>query len=450
MEDKLRKLNVEVTTNCNLECAMCMRRVWNEESGDMSLETFKALVPAFAQIETINIIGIGEPLLNENIFEMISLGRKNLPAQGTISMTTNATLIDQSIAEKIVTSGLTDLVISLDGACAETYNRIRSGADFYTVLSKLNLVNTVKEDFKSSIPRIGLEFVAMKDNVAELPQLVDLAAQNNVAFIIVSNILPHTVEMNEQVLYDKNSDKAIELFNEAKKEASNRSLKIEFDTPDVENYANALFGRPPIKDKLRTGHTKYEDIPGYNEGMRKKLQLLDEVVANARQQNVLMSFKDLIPRNDEFIHNVEKIFDDARVRAAKHGISLNLPPLIPRTDRECGFIKEGISFISWDGYVRPCNNLYHSYMCYVNSREKSITKWDFGNVLQRDFIDIWNSREYRSFRKKVLKFDFAPCGDCPHSEGCFALRYPVFRMDCYEYTLPCGDCPWARGILQCM
>ncbi|MCJ7521212.1 MAG: SPASM domain-containing protein, partial [Dehalococcoidia bacterium] len=136
--------------------------------------------------------------------------------------------------------------------------------------------------------------------------------------------------------------------------------------------------------------------------------------------------------------------------AKEHDIELDLPPLTPKTERECGFIKDGISFISWDGYVRPCNNLYHSYTCYVNNREKSITNVTFGNVLQKDFIDIWNSREYRSFRRQVDKFDFAPCGDCPHSEGCFALLAPVFRKDCYEYTQPCGDCPWARGILKCM
>jgi len=450
MDGKPKKLNIEVTTQCNLECAMCMRRVWNEESGDMSLEVFQALVPVFPEIETINIIGIGEPLLNDNIFEMIRLGKENLPSNGTFSLTTNATLIDEQIASKLVASGIDDLVISLDGACAETYNKIRNGANFDDVLKKVELIKQAKEAAGVNAPRIGIEFVAMKSNVDELPQLVDLAVQYGASFIIVSNILPHTAEMNEQILYDKNSDKAIELFNEATEEAKRRGLEFNFETVDVENYANALFGRPPMKDMLRTGHTKWEDIPGYNEDMRKKLQLLDEIVTKAREQNVLMSFKDLMPRDDTVINHVIEVFNDAKARAAKHGIAIDLPPLIPKTDRECGFIRDEIAFISWDGYVRPCNNLYHSYMCYVNGREKSITKWDFGNVLQRDFMDIWNSREYRSFRKKVIKFDFAPCGDCAHSEGCFALRYPVFRVDCYEYTLPCGDCPWARGILQCM
>ena len=450
MDDKPRKLNIEVTTRCNLECTMCIRRVWNGESGDMTLETFQALVPVFPEIETINAIGIGEPLLNENIFEMIRLGKEGLPSHGTFSLTTNATLIDESIANRLVASGLDDLVVSIDGACAETYNNIRSGANFDDVLNKVELINKAKKNAGSQTPHIGVEFVAMKDNVDELPQVVDLAAQYGVSFIIVSNILPHTAEMNEQILYERNSDKAIELFNEAKEEAKRRGLEFNFETMDVENYANALFGKPPLKDKLRRGLTKWEDIPGYNESMKNKLQFLDDTVAKARGLDVLMSFKDLIPSDGTLINHVQGVFEEAKNRATKHNIILDLPPLIPKTDRECGFIRDGIAFISWDGYVRPCNNLYHSYMCYVNGREKSITKWDFGNVTQSDFMDIWNSREYRSFRKKVVRFDFSPCGDCPHSEGCFALRYPVFRVDCYEFTLPCGDCPWARGILQCM
>ena len=88
MDDKPRKLNIEVTTRCNLDCAMCMRRVWKEDTGDMSLETYKALLPVFPEIEAANVIGIGEPLLNENIFEMIRVGKQHLPENGRFSITT--------------------------------------------------------------------------------------------------------------------------------------------------------------------------------------------------------------------------------------------------------------------------------------------------------------------------------------------------------------------------
>ncbi len=448
--DPPRKLNLEVTTRCNLECGMCVRKVWNEESGDMSLDTFKALLPVLPLLQNLNIIGIGEPLLNENLFEMIRLAKQELPAASTLSMTTNASLIDEQIADNMVLSGVDDIVISVDGATAETYNRIRDGADFAQVLKNIDLLNASRAKHDSKSPLLGFEFVAMKDNIEELPDVVDLAAQHGATFMIVSNLLPHTPEMSEQVLYDKNSDKAIALFEEAKAEASHRNLQMDFETADVENYANALFGVPPLKDRLRSSKPQRNMVRGYDDSMGKKFELLEETVAKAREQNVLMSLKNLIPRDGAEIARVESIFEEAARRAKGHGIDLDLPPLIPQADRECGFIRDRTAFISWDGYVRPCNNLYHSYVCYVNAREKSVTAVTFGNVRERDFMDIWNSREYRSFRRNVDRFDFAPCGDCPHQEGCFALMAPVFRKDCYEYTEPCGDCPWARGILKCM
>jgi len=450
MDDKPRKLNIEVTTRCNLNCDMCMRKLWKEDGSDMTMETYRALLPIFPEIEAVNIIGIGEPLLNENVIEMIRLGKEHLPPNGAFSLTTNATLLDDTMAKQLVSSGLDDIVVSIDGATSGTYNEIRKDASLDQVLTNVERLNKAKKKLGSQTPRIGFEFVAMKRNISELPQVVDLAARYGISFIIITHLLPHTSEMNDQTLYEYDSDQAIELFNATEAEAKRRNLDMAFETPDVENYANALFGVPPLKDKLRSANPVRDNVRGYDESMEQKFQLLDETVAKAREQKVLMNFKSLMQRDGTSLDHTARIFAKASAKAEEHSIALDLPPLTPKTERECGFIKDRIAFVSWDGYVRPCNNLYHSYMCYVNNREKSITSVSFGNVRERDFSDIWNSREYRTFRKRVDRFDFSPCGDCPHAEACFALLAPVFRKDCYEYTLPCGDCPWARGILKCM
>jgi putative metalloenzyme radical SAM/SPASM domain maturase len=450
MDDKPRKLNIEITTRCNLNCIMCMRKVWKEDSGDMAMETYRALIPTFAEIESVNIIGIGEPLLNENVIEMIRLGKEHLPPDGTFSLTTNATLIDDKTAEQLVSSGLDDIVVSIDGATPATFNDIRKDASFDQVITNIERLNQAKKKSNSQTPRIGFEFVAMRRNIDELPQLVDLAAQYNVSFIIVTNLLPHTEDMNQQILYDFNSDQAIGLFDEAKAEAQSFNWDLSLDNIEVETYSNALFGIPPLKDKLRLTKPVWTSVPGFDEQMEKQFKLLEKIAAKAKEQNVLLNLKSLVSRDGAFINHAAGIFSQASAKAQEHDIDLDLPPLIPNTERECGFIRDRIAFVSWDGYVRPCNNLYHSYMCYVNDREKSITSVSFGNVLQHDLREIWNSRDYRSFRRQVDRFDFAPCGDCPHAEGCFALLAPVFRKDCYDYSLPCGDCPWARGILQCI
>jgi putative metalloenzyme radical SAM/SPASM domain maturase len=427
-----------------------MRNVWKENSGDMSLDTYRALLPAFSELDSANIIGIGEPLLHPDIIDMIRLGKASLPASGRFSLTTNASLINDDLATQIVDSGLDDIVVSIDAANPATFARLRKDATLHAALAGISRINQVKQAKNSTQPRIGFEFVAMKSNIEELPDLVDLASPHGVSFILVTNLLPHSPDMNEQILYEINSDRAIELFDRASEEAARRGIDWTFESLDVENYANALFGVPPLKDKLRSANPVREKVRGYDEAMQRKFELLEDTVAKARAEKVLMNLKNLMQRDGAQLDRVAEVFARAAARARDNNIDLDLPSLIPKTDRECGFIADGIAFVSWDGYVRPCNNLYHSYQCYVNNREKSITSVSFGNVLQKDFNEIWSSREYRTFRRNVRKFDFAPCGDCPHAEGCFALLAPVFRKDCYEYTQPCGDCPWARGVLKCM
>jgi len=301
MDDKPRKLNIEVTTRCNLNCEMCMRKLWKEDGSDMTMETYRALLPTFPEIESVNIIGIGEPLLNGNIIEMIRLGKEHLPTNGAFSLTTNATLLDDDMAEQLVSSGLDDIVVSIDGATPSLDQ----------VLTNIERLTKAKKKLGSQIPRIGSEFVAMKRNISELPQVVDLAARYGISFIIVTHLLPHTSEMNDQILYEYDSDQAIELFNAAEAEAKRRNLDLAFETPDVENYANALFGVPPLKDKLRSAKPVRDSVRGYDESMEQKFQLLDETVAKARAQKVLMNFKSLMQRDGTSLDHTARIFAEA-------------------------------------------------------------------------------------------------------------------------------------------
>lgn len=59
----LRKLYIEPTTKCNLNCKMCFRHTWFDEPiCDLSLEDFrKALDTMPSSVETIFFGGMGAP-----------------------------------------------------------------------------------------------------------------------------------------------------------------------------------------------------------------------------------------------------------------------------------------------------------------------------------------------------------------------------------------------------
>ncbi|MFC1973859.1 radical SAM/SPASM family putative metalloenzyme maturase [Chloroflexota bacterium] len=441
----LTRLNIEITARCNLNCQMCVRHAWQEGLGDMSLETYRRLLPAFSQLSSVNLSGIGEPLLHKDIFKMVRLAKSHLSQKGRVSFTTNAIMINEAMAEKLVSSGLDDVVVSVDGATSETFSHIRCGASLDIVLDSIRLLDVTKKRLGSQTPSIGIEFVAMQRNVHELPALVELAANLGVSFIIVSNVLPHTEEINQQVLYEFNSDKALVIFNEAKAEAKSRGLTLKH-YPEFTHYIQSLFGMPPLRGVFPPSHSRGEKASGEKEQV---LNILEKAASKAIEQNVVLNFTKLVPENGINLAPTLGIFSRARAEAQKYGVELDLPPLIPNTQRECGFIRDGICFISWDGYVRPCGNLNHSYTCYINNRLKYITGVSFGNVLKHDLMEIWGSEDYHHFREQVGRFDFAPCGDCNFADACYFITLPTFTQDCYSYALPCGDCPWARGILKC-
>jgi radical SAM protein with 4Fe4S-binding SPASM domain len=117
----------------------------------------------------------------------------------------------------------------------------------------------------------------------------------------------------------------------------------------------------------------------------------------------------------------------------------------PSNDGHCRFIEQGAMVVSWDGAVSPCIALMHSYTCFVLDREKAIKRYVLGNVREQTVSEIWKKDEYRSFRKRVLDFDFPPCVHC---DGCDFAE--TNEQDCYSSVFPsCGDCLWARNIIVC-
>ena len=113
--------------------------------------------------------------------------------------------------------------------------------------------------------------------------------------------------------------------------------------------------------------------------------------------------------------------------------------------RQCRFIRDRATFVRWDGKVSPCMGLLHAYKTYLYGNERSVKSYSLGNVNDRPLWDIWNSEEYKEFRKKVHAFDFSPCHVCG---GCSLLE--TNDEDCYGNAFPaCGGCLWAQGVIQC-
>ncbi len=121
-------VGIETTNRCNLKCVMCPRQEMTRPIGDMRELTFKRVIEDIAgKVEFVWLQDYGEPLLNKDTLRFVRLARA---AGLRTGISTNGTVLVDSIIEDILDSGLDYIIFALDGATKETYERIRVGADF--------------------------------------------------------------------------------------------------------------------------------------------------------------------------------------------------------------------------------------------------------------------------------------------------------------------------------
>jgi len=165
-------IQVEPTSKCNLSCIMCGRTYIHRKNADMSLENFKNLILNMKYLKSLTLNGLGEPMLNPDIFEMITFAKN----RGIIvRLSSNATTLDSLNSEKLISTGLDHLFISLDGASSEVYEYIRKGANFESVVDNIKELVKNKEKLRKETPNITIDIVGMKTNLEEIPAIIELA-----------------------------------------------------------------------------------------------------------------------------------------------------------------------------------------------------------------------------------------------------------------------------------
>ncbi len=196
----VRKLYIEATTGCNLQCRTCIRNVWGDPTAMMKQETFEHILESLdglPELKRVVFTSFGEPLTHPRILTMIEKIRaRNL----AVTVGSNGLLLNQKVAEELVRLGVDRLVVSVDGAQPETYAGVR-GAELNQVLSNIRKLNEIKTRLGVVTPALGIEFVILKSNAAELAELTSLAVHLNASRVLVSNVLPYTEDMRSEILY---------------------------------------------------------------------------------------------------------------------------------------------------------------------------------------------------------------------------------------------------------
>jgi len=198
--DRLRKVYVEATGRCNLQCAMCPRQAWAAGSGDMTADLFGRLLAGLPAAPpdrfTLSFGGFGEPTVHPRFLDMVAEARR---ARCRVEIITNGTTVTSEFAHELSALGVARVTVSVDGGSDEAYSAMR-GSDRNAAL---DAVARLREHARRGSHRmfIGVACVATRQTVTSLPALIAAAQRLSLDFVSISNVVPHTREMADEALF---------------------------------------------------------------------------------------------------------------------------------------------------------------------------------------------------------------------------------------------------------
>ncbi|NVL90459.1 MAG: radical SAM protein [Desulfobacterales bacterium] len=222
-------VQVEVTTYCNGSCIYCPRTLMRDRwiNRDMPIELFYEFIPFLRYTDLVYLQGWGEPLLNDNFFEMVRICKD----QGKrVGFTTNGMLLTEDTIRTLVDLQLDIIGVSLAGITARTHNQIRKGSDFNKVISRLELLRKIKAEKKTQAPAVHLAYLMLRSNFHELKEILPLAKKVGAKQVVASNLtLIIDPKLSAEAIF--NDTEHVDYYHSTLEEVRHRAAreKIVFD-----------------------------------------------------------------------------------------------------------------------------------------------------------------------------------------------------------------------------
>ena len=215
-------ISIEPTTSCNLRCPECPSglRSFSRPTGMLEKDTYLEIIDELARYTPYLIMYFqGEPYLNKKIFDYIKFASSK---KMYVATSTNAHYLNDENARKTIESGLSRLIISIDGTDQETYQQYRVGGNLSKVLEGTKNVVAWKKKLGSKTPFIIFQFLVVKPNehqVDEIKKIATYIGVDEVRFKTAqiydyengSDLIPENQKYSR---YRKNPDNTYRIKNE--------------------------------------------------------------------------------------------------------------------------------------------------------------------------------------------------------------------------------------------
>ncbi len=213
---------IEPTTACNLRCPECPSglRSFSRPTGNLKQDFFKKMIDELhKEVFYLTFYFQGEPYINPDFLEMVKYAHKKRIYTAT---STNGHFLNEENAKLTVESGLDRLIISIDGSTQETYESYRKAGKLANVIQGAKNIVKWKKELKSKTPHIIFQFLVVKPNEHQIPEVYELAKEIGVDEVKLKTAQIYDFEQGNPLIpsidkysrYAKKADGTYQIKNE--------------------------------------------------------------------------------------------------------------------------------------------------------------------------------------------------------------------------------------------
>lgn len=202
--NNIKKIYLELSSECNFDCKMCFRNSYHSTGGLMSegvLERVKSEIEKLPHLQEVVLGGIGEPLMHPQISDIISY----IKSRGIfLSINTNGSLL-HSLIDFLVKYEVDKIVLSFEtGDIGHPPEK--------STIDSIKKIIEKRNNQKKGNPIISVQFVVNRLNIPDLTETAAQLLEIGVTEIIISNLLPVNKDHCELILYPGEEPDEIKQF----------------------------------------------------------------------------------------------------------------------------------------------------------------------------------------------------------------------------------------------
>jgi len=165
------RVTLVLTNSCNLSCRFCYEKegLNRRKPGLLTLDEWCGLIRSLPRFTVLDLIG-GETFLYKDLDAILRLARER---GHLVSVTTNATTLDEGRIRRLLDEKVHYLMVSIDGLGSDHDElRGRQGA-FEKAVSAVRRIGELKRELGIRRPYLCVKSMLVRENIARLPEFID-------------------------------------------------------------------------------------------------------------------------------------------------------------------------------------------------------------------------------------------------------------------------------------